>query len=228
MNGHDVSGLRHGLIVSCQAYPDEPMRVASIMAAIAQAAVLGGAVGIRAQGLADIRAVREVVSVPVIGLVKIGKDGVFITPTVTDCVEVAAAGADIVAFDGTTRPRPDRSSVRDCVDAIHAHGKLALADCGSAEDAEHSVAAGADFVATTLSGYTGARPKTDGPDLELLEQMVALTDVPVIAEGRVHTPTDAARCLELGAYAVVVGTAITHPTSITRRFAQELARRPSL
>lgn len=227
MNGPDVSGLPRGLIVSCQAYPGEPMQVASIMAAIAQAAVLGGAVGIRAQGLADIYAVRQAVTVPVIGLVKVGKDGVFITPTVADCAEVTAAGADIVALDGTPRPRPDRSSVRDCVDAIHEHGKLVLADCGSVEDAEHSLAAGADFVATTLSGYTPARPKTKGPDFELLELLIALADVPVIAEGRVRTPAEAVQCLELGAHAVVVGTAITHPTSITRTFAQEIARRSS-
>jgi N-acylglucosamine-6-phosphate 2-epimerase len=225
MNEQDASRLPHGLVVSCQAYPGEPMQVASIMSAIAQAAVLGGAVGIRAQGLADIHAVREAVSVPVIGLVKVGKEGVFITPTVAACVDVAAAGADIVALDGTTRPRPDGSSVRDCVEAIHQHGRLVLADCGSAEDAEHSLAAGADFVATTLAGHTPARPKTNGPDFELLEMLIALADVPVIAEGGVRTPAEAVRCLELGAHAVVVGTAITHPTSITRSFVQEMARK---
>jgi N-acylglucosamine-6-phosphate 2-epimerase len=218
-----LQSLRRGLVVSCQAYPGEPMRHPFVMTAVAQAAVQGGAVGIRAQGLDDLKAIRDAVDVPLIGLVKVGADGVFITPTVADCVDVAGTGAEIVALDGTVRDRPDGSTLADCFDAVHASGALVMADCGSAADAAASVAAGADLLGTTLSGYTGERPRTQGPDFALLSELVASSDIPVLAEGRVRTPDEAAQCLKLGAFAVVVGTAITHPTSITRRFARAMA-----
>lgn len=226
--GHSVTtniiqSLHGGLVVSCQAYPGEPMRHPLIMTAMAQAAIEGGAVGIRAQGLDDLRSIRKAVAVPLIGLVKVGADGVFITPTVADCVNVAQTGAEIVALDGTIRERPDGSTLADCFDAIHANGALVMADCGSAADAAASVAAGADVLGTTLSGYTGERPRTQGPDFAFLSELIENHDIPVLAEGRIRTPDEAARCLELGAFAVVVGTAITHPTSITRRFAHALA-----
>lgn len=214
--------LHGGLIVSCQAYPGEPMRDARIMTAIAEAAVLGGACAIRAQGLDDLRSIRASLDVPLIGLVKVGTDGVFITPTVADCIDVAQTGAEIVALDGTDRDRPDGSSLQDCIDAIHTHGALAMADCGSTANAAASLAAGVDLIGTTLSGHTGDRPRTEGPDFDFLAELVKLTATPVLAEGRIRTPHDAARCLELGAFAVVVGTAITHPTSITRQFASAL------
>jgi N-acylglucosamine-6-phosphate 2-epimerase len=218
-----LESIHGGLVVSCQAYPGEPMRDPDIMTAVARAAVLGGAVGIRAQGLEDLDAIRASTSVPLIGLVKVGADGVFITPTVADCVSVAQTGADIVALDGTARSRPDGSSLQDCFDAIHAHGALVMADCGSLADAAASLGAGADCLGTTLAGYTGDRPRTQGPDFDLVSELVAATDVPVLAEGRIRTPEDALRCLRQGAFAVVVGTAITHPTSITNRFARALA-----
>jgi N-acylglucosamine-6-phosphate 2-epimerase len=203
------------------------MRDPVIMTAVAKAAVLGGAAGIRAQGLEDIRSIRAATSVPLIGLVKVGSTGVFITPTVSDGVAVVEAGADIVALDGTVRDRPDGSSLKDCFDAVHALGALVMADCGSALDAKASLEAGADCLGTTLAGYTGDRPRTDGPDFALLSELVALSDVPVLAEGRVRSPEDGVRCLELGAFAIVVGTAITHPTSITSRFVRAMARQES-
>jgi N-acylglucosamine-6-phosphate 2-epimerase len=199
------------------------MRDPAIMTAVAEAAVLGGAAGIRTQGLADIRSIRAATSVPLIGLVKVGTTGVFITPTVADCIAIVEAGADIVALDGTVRDRPDGSSLRDCFDAVHARGALVMADCGSALDAKASLEAGADCLGTTLAGYTRDRPRTDGPDFALLSELVAMSDAPVLAEGRVGTPEEAVRCLEIGAFAVVVGTAITHPTSITSRFARAMA-----
>lgn len=214
--------LRAGLVVSCQAYPGEPMRRPEVMTAVAQAAVIGGAAGIRAQGLADLAAIHAAVDVPLIGLVKVGDTGVFITPTVADAVAVARTGAEVVALDGTRRPRPDGRPLRDSVAAIHAAGALVMADCGCLDDALAAVAAGADCVGTTLAGYTGDRPKTEGPDLELLAALVAAVEVPVIAEGRVRTPADARACLDTGAFAVVVGTAITHPSSITANFVAAL------
>ena len=217
-----VESLAGGLIVSSQAYPGEPLREPRIMTAMAQAAVLGGAVAIRAQGLADIELIQSTLDVPVIGLVKVGSEGVFITPRVSDCESVARTGVAIVAFDGTLRRRPDGSTLAECVDAIQSHGALALADCGSLEDADASTQAGADCVATTLAGYTGVRRRTVGPDFGLVEELAQTCDVPVLAEGRIRSPADAVRCLELGAHAVVVGSAITHPTTITRTYANAL------
>lgn len=226
MTGHrerDVlAEVRGQLIVSCQAYPGEPMRSPAIMAAVALAVVQGGARAVRAQGVEDLRAIRPLIDVPLIGLVKRGSDGVFITPTVQDAIDCVTAGADVVALDGTARDRPDGRSLRDSIEAVHRAGALVMADCGSVRDAHYSVSAGADCVGTTLAGYTGERAVTTGPDLELLAEMVTAMTVPVIAEGRVRNPEDAAACLSTGAHAVVVGTAITHPTRITRAFVEHL------
>lgn len=213
-----LASLEGGLLVSCQAYPGEPMRDPVIITAVALAALAGGAVGIRAQGLDDLTMIRSRTAAPLVGLVKVGHEGVFITPTVSDAEDVSSAGADIVALDGTTRDRPDRQPLAASIDAIHVAGRLAMADVASLEDARHSVAAGADCVSTTLAGYTEARAATTGPDVDLLAELVDRLEVPVFAEGRIRNPADARRCLDAGAYAVVVGTAITHPTRITRSF----------
>ncbi|MBK8436621.1 MAG: N-acetylmannosamine-6-phosphate 2-epimerase [Austwickia sp.] len=213
-----LTRLRGGLVVSCQAYPGEPMRLPQVMTAMAQAAVIGGAVGIRAQGLADLHSIRAAVDVPMIGLIKTGGQGVFITPTVADAVATARTGVEIVALDGTRRPRPDGFALADAIAAIHDEGALVMADCGCLQDALASVAAGADLVGTTLAGYTGTRPTTLGPDLEFIAGAAAMLSVPVIGEGRIRTPHEARAALDAGAFAVVVGTAITHVTSITRTF----------
>ena len=213
-----LASLRGCLVVSCQAYPGEPMRDPVIITAVALAALEGGAAGIRAQGLDDIAMIRARTDAPLIGLVKVGRDGVFITPTVADAQAICEASADIVALDGTTRPRPDSQPLQASVDAIHAARKLAMADVASLDDARHSIAAGVDCLSSALAGYTPSRPTTTGPDVELLAELVNALDVPIFAEGRIRNPADARRCLDTGAYAVVVGTAITHPTRITRSF----------
>ncbi|WP_029145551.1 N-acetylmannosamine-6-phosphate 2-epimerase [Microbacterium luticocti] len=213
-----IARLRGGLIVSCQAYPGEPMRDPRTMAQIARAAVIGGAAGIRLQGIADIREAADL-DVPVIGLWKDGHDGVFITPTLGHARAVAEAGADIVALDGTRRPRPDGLSLAETIAGLRAdHDVLVMADCGSLADAREAERAGADILGTTLSGYTGEREKTAGPDLELIGQIAAVCHAPIVAEGRIHSPADAAAALSAGAMAVCVGTAITHPTTITGWF----------
>ena len=214
-----IEAIRGKLIVSCQAYPGEPMRHPETMAQMALAAQQGGAAAIRCQGLSDIAAIKGMVEVPVIGLWKEGHEGVYITPTLRHARACIMAGADIVAIDATGRPRPDGLSYGETVAALHAEGAVLMADCGSFEDAQRAVDAGTDIISTTLAGYTGEREKTHGPDIELLEQMVAaFPDVPVICEGRVHTPEQAAAVMRAGAHAVVVGTAITHPTSVTSWF----------
>jgi N-acylglucosamine-6-phosphate 2-epimerase len=192
------------------------------MAAMAQAAVLGGAVGIRADGVADISAIGATVgpNVPIMGIYKVKQpDGsLFITPTGELAGKVIEAGGLLVAIDGTTRPRPGGESLQQVVDAIHSAGGMALADCGTLADARYSIESGVDAIGTTMSGYTPDSPKQEGPDFKLLADMVALGSTPVFAEGRVWTREDARRAIEIGAHFVVVGTAITNPTAITSRF----------
>jgi len=214
--------LEGGLIVSCQAYPGEPMRDPRTMAQIARAAVDGGAAGIRLQGIADIRAAADL-DVPVVGLWKDGDDDVFITPTLAHARAVADAGADIVAIDGTRRPRPDGRSLAETIARLReTHDVLVMADCGSLDDAIAAEAAGADILGTTLSGYSGERPRTPGPDLELVADIRARCGAPIVAEGRIHAPGDAAAARRAGALAVCVGTAITHPSTITSWFVAAL------
>ena len=219
-----LNGLRGQLIVSCQAYPGEPMRDSQTMSQVAQAVVHGGAAAVRVQGLDDIRLVVATVEVPVIGLWKDGDDAVFITPTVRHALAVLDAGADIVAVDGTRRQRPDGLSLAETLLEIRRHSSaLVMADCGSLDDALAAEAAGVDILGTTLAGYTGERPKTTGPDLELVDQLCAETSLPVMAEGRFHTPAQAAAAIAHGAHAVCVGTAITHPTTLTTWFREAVA-----
>ncbi|MDO5683809.1 MAG: putative N-acetylmannosamine-6-phosphate 2-epimerase, partial [Propionibacteriaceae bacterium] len=199
----------------------EPMLDPRTMTQIAQAAVAGGAAGIRGKGLEDLRQMRAALDVPVIGLVKVGDEGVYITPTLADAIEVADTGCEIVALDGTRRERPDGRTLAETITELKAArpGILVMADCGSATDADAAQAGGADLLGTTLAGYTGERPRTPGPDWDCLAEVIDLARVPVIAEGRMYAPTDAARAIAMGAWSVVVGTAITHPTTITGWFA---------
>lgn len=213
--------LKGGLVVSCQAREGNPLHGPVFMAAMAAAAVAGGAVGIRADGVEDIRAIREAIGpeIPIMGIskLKLPDGSLFITPTVASAEEIIAAGANLVALEATTRPRPGGESLAQVVAGIHAAGALAMADCGTFEDAKAAVEAGVDAVGTTMSGYVGG-PKLDGPDFDLIERIAAELPVPVFAEGRVWTREDARRALDLGASFVVVGTAITNPQAITERF----------
>lgn len=217
--------LRGGLIVSCQAYPGEAMRDPNTMAQVANSAVVGGAAGIRVQGIGDIRATAGL-PVPVVGLWKDGDSDVFITPTLEHAKAVADAGADIVAIDGTRRARPDGLTLAETITGLRAHtDALIMADCGSLDDALAAEAAGADLLGTTLSGYSGERLKTDGPDLELIALIAAACERPVVAEGRIHSPAQAAAARDAGAFSVCVGTAITHPSTITSWFVDALGAR---
>lgn len=218
-----IEKLKGKLIVSCQAYMGEPMRHPETMAQMARAAELGGAAAIRCQGLSDIAAIKGRVEIPVLGLWKEGHEGVYITPTLRHARACIAAGADVVALDATGRPRPDGRTFEETVEALKGE-TLVMADCACMDDVRRAVAAGVDIISTTLAGYTDDRPKTDGPDLEFVREAVAEAgDIPVFCEGRVHTPAQAREAMEAGAFAVVVGTAITHPTSITGWFCDALA-----
>ena len=219
-----LAAVKGKLIVSCQALPDEPLHGASIMARMAVAAQMGGAAAIRANGPTDIRAIKTVLDLPLIGLNKRGDSGVYITPTFEDAAAIAAAGADVIALDCTDRRRPDGVAMKDLVKRIRDELRLPVfADVGCLRDALLAVAAGADMAGPTLAGYTDARPMRDGPDFELLSRMIRELPIPVIAEGRIHTPQQARQALDMGAWAVCVGGAITRPRSITARFVAALA-----
>ena len=190
------------------------------MAQMARACELGGAAAIRCQGLSDIAAIKGRVEIPVIGLWKEGHEGVYITPTLRHAIACVNAGADVVAIDATDRPRPDGRTFEETVAALREQcDTLVMADCMTIEDIRRGVAAGCDLVSTTLSHNKAAINTTmdEGPDLPILRQAVEeFPDVPVICEGHVHTPADAAAAMGVGAWAVVVGTGITHPTSLTK------------
>ncbi|UBU12976.1 N-acetylmannosamine-6-phosphate 2-epimerase [Nonomuraea gerenzanensis] len=232
-----LEAIRGRLVVSCQAYPGEPMRDPDTMCRMAQAVAAGGAAGIRAQGLEDLRRIRAALDLPLIGLWKDGDGDVFITPTLGHALAVAATGADIVALDGTRRPRPDGRTLARTIKAVHKRtGRLVMADVSTREEGLAAAEAGADVIGTTLAGYTPYSRRAGGtssevsqappgPDLDLVAELAGELPVPLIAEGRYHTPEQAAEAVRLGAHAVVVGTAITHPATITRWFATAVTRR---
>ena len=217
--------MRGGLVVSCQAPPGSPLAETAHLVALARAAEAGGAAGIRAEGVDSVAAVKEAVGVPVIGLLKRAVPGsdVYITPEPGDARAVAAAGADVVALDATLRARPGGAGVPDFACEL---GVPLLADVDSLEAGVAAREAGAAAVATTLAGYTDGRPVPEEPDLELVRTLAARLDCPVIAEGRYATPADARAALDAGAFAVVVGTAITDAVALTRRFAAALEGGP--
>lgn len=210
------------LIVSCQALSDEPLHGSHIMAKMALAAKQGGAKGIRANSGKDIVAIKDVVDLPVIGIVKQDYDNspVYITPTMKEVEEVVSAGAEIIAIDATCRPRPDGHSLQQFIDQIRATypDVLIMADISTYEEGLRSIELGMDIISTTLSGYTEATKDVSLPNFTLLSQLVETTDIPIICEGGIQTPEEFRKALELGAYACVVGSAITRPQLITKKF----------
>ncbi|AZI43041.1 N-acetylmannosamine-6-phosphate 2-epimerase [Deinococcus psychrotolerans] len=213
--------LKGQLIVSVQADDGSPLRGTPHIVALSRAALLGGAGGLRLRSASDIAAVRAVTGVPIIGLTKQShlNTEIYITATPDEVRGVAAAGADLVAFDGTDLPRP--FSVAELVRAAHDAGVLAMADISTLAEALSAYKAGADIVGTTMSGYTPHSPQLPAPDFELMAQLRE-AGLPFIAEGRLNTPDLAALAQQLGAWAVVVGSAITRPDHVTRWFADAL------
>lgn len=204
--------LHHGLIVSCQAPADSPLHNPTIIAAIAKAAVNQGAVAVRIDSPSHIQATRQQVDVPIIGLWKqqFADSEVYITPRYVEALTVAAVGADIIAIDATLRPRPQGEKMEEMIKKIHGDlGKLVMADVDTIEGAIAAVAAGADILGTTLYGYTQATKHLSPPGFDLLKAMVAQFQIPIICEGGVSSIAQSQEALRLGAYAVVVGTAIT-------------------
>jgi N-acylglucosamine-6-phosphate 2-epimerase len=219
--------LSGGLIVSCQAEEGSPLHSPRFMAASARAAALGGAIGIRANGVADIRAIKRAVPLPIIGIYKRRFPGsaVYITPTFTAATAVVRAGAEIVALDGTSRRRPGGVELSCLLKRIKDElGVLVMADVSTCEEGIRAAAYGADLVSTTLAGYTSYSRQLEGPDLDLIEELALRLTVPLIAEGRITSPQQAREALARGAYAVVVGRAITAPQFITETFVGEMQK----
>lgn len=211
--------LRGGLIVSVQAEATSLLNTPETIALLGRVAVANGAVGVRAEGGERIAAMRRALDVPIIGIVKRSYTGFepYITPTAREIDEVVTAGAEIVAFDATDRPRPDGANIDQMVDVIHHRGALAMADCATADDVGRAAAAGAEIVATTLCGYTPGTRGTALPALGLVRACAA-SGAFAICEGGVGVPEDLRAALAAGAEAVVVGTAITNIDVLVRRF----------
>ncbi|MEF2967966.1 N-acetylmannosamine-6-phosphate 2-epimerase [Paenibacillus sp. M1] len=223
-----IASFQGGLIVSCQALEGEAFYGGEYMAKFAICAEAGDAVGIRANTPADIKAIKAVTKLPLIGLWKQDYDGyeVYITPTLREVEEVIAAGADIVAMDATLRDRPGGVPLQTIVrETKRAHPEvLLMADVSTTEEGIAAEQAGFDLISTTLSGYTPYSPQSSDPDFELIAELSRRVSIPVLGEGRIHTPEQAVRCLREGAFAVVVGGAITRPDTITRKYTEAMAQ----
>lgn len=216
--------IKGKVIVSCQAVPGEPLYVEekSIMYLMARAAKQAGTPAIRTSSIRDVIAIKEETGLPVIGLVKIQYEGFerYITPTMKEVDALVEAGSDVIALDCTEQKRGDGKTISEFISEVRAKYPEAvlMADISTYEEGVNAWKLGMDIVGTTMSGYTPQSPKLDGPDYELVKKLSEAIDVPVIGEGRVHSPQQAVDMLKAGAFAVVVGGAITRPLEIAQRF----------
>ncbi len=217
---NSLEKIKGGVVVSCQALPEEPLHSSFIMGRLALAAAQGGAVGIRANTVADINEIKKQVDLPVMGIIKrdYPDSEVFITATAKEVAELLETPAEIIALDGTGRPRPGGVRLEKLVAQIHQGGRLAMADCSTLAEAVQAEALGFDLISTTLAGYTSYSRKTATPDLELLQAIIRRVKVPVVMEGHTDDPAQVTAALKMGAYCVVVGSIITRPQLITKRY----------
>lgn len=225
-----IEQLKGKLIVSCQALPEEPLHSSFIMGRMALAAKQGGAAGIRANTAEDIEEIRKNVELPVIGIVKRDYPGseVYITPTMKEVDELMALDypPEILALDATENARPGGLKLDQFMRDIREKypNQLLMADCSTVEEALHADEIGFDFIGTTMVGYTSQSKgfHIEENDFKILREIVAKVKGRVIAEGNINTPEKARRVIELGAFAVVVGSIITRPQRITKAFAEAL------
>lgn len=226
-NGNEVLELiRNGLVVSCQALPEEPLHSPFIMGRMAYSAMKGGARGIRANSVEDIKEIKQVVDLPIIGIIKkvYNNSDVFITPTIKEVDLLYNEGVDIIAMDATNRIRPDGKTIEDVFPSIRKTymNQLFMADCSTYEEGKKAYELGFDCIGTTLSGYTNDTQGTNLPDVKLIERLVKDFPIPIIAEGGIWTPSELKYVIELGAHSAVVGTAITRPMEITKKFIEAI------
>lgn len=216
--------LHKKIIVSCQALPHEPLyrKEGGVMVLMAKAAQQAGAAGIRAQGLTDVVQIKEQIDLPLIGIIKINYEGYasYITPTMKEIDALVEAKADIIALDATLQARGDGKTAPEFIREIKAKypDVLLMADISTLEEGIEAEKAGVDFVGTTMNGYTPYTQDYKHFDTVLIENLVKHLNIPVIAEGKIHTPAQAKAALDAGAFCVVVGGAITRPMEIAERF----------
>ena len=226
--GKTIENIKGGLIVSCQALPEEPLHSAYIMGRMAVAAREGGAAGIRANTKEDIAEIKKNVDLPVIGIVKRNypDSRIYITPTMQEVEELMEVHPEIIALDATARLRPNGMQLADFVRELKEAypDQLWMADCSTVEEALFADSLGFDFIGTTMVGYTPQSEglKIEADDFAILREIVSKAEHPVIAEGNIDTPQKAKRVIELGAFCVVVGSIITRPQLITRAFVNAL------
>lgn len=214
--------IKNEVIVSCQALPEEPLHSSFIMGRMAYAAFLGGAKGIRANSVEDIKEIKKTVNLPIIGIIKkvYGDCPVFITPTMAEIDALCEEGVEIVALDATTRIRPDGKTIIEVFPEIRKKypDQVFMADCSSYDDVKVAAELGFDCLGSTLAGYTEETKGTKLPDIALIRRMVTDFNLPVIAEGGISTPEELKEVFQQGVHAAVVGSAITRPMEITKRF----------
>ena len=221
-----IKKLEKQVIISVQAMPDEPLYKEDCLIAMMQSVINGGAKALRLAGARDIINAKKLFDVPVIGLTKPDKlpynwkEIVYITPTIADVQSLISANADIIATDATARPRP-KESLEEILAYIKSHNKLAMADISNFEEGVNARKLGFDIISTTLSGYTQtSKQNMESPDFELLQMLVKELDCPIILEGRIWNVSEVDKAFETGAYAVVIGSAVTRPQLITKRFCE--------
>lgn len=222
----------HGqMIISCQALKGEPLYVEekSIMYLMARAAKQAGTPAIRTNSVRDVIAIRKETGLPVIGLIKIQYPGYdsYITPTMKEVDQLAEAGADVVALDCTMRRRGDGTTINEFLAQIREKypDLILMADISNYEEGVNAWKCGVDIVGTTMSGYTAYTEQKDGPDLELMRRLSRDLDIPVIREGKIHSPEQAVEALSTGVWSIVVGGAITRPLEIAQRFMRAIEDR---
>lgn len=221
-----LNRIKGTVVVSVQAMPNEPLYLEQCMIGMMKSVVNGGAGALRLAGARDVKNAKKLFNLPIIGLTKPNiipknyKELVYITPNIKDVIELVEAGADVIATDATQRKRPNNEKLQDLIKYIHINKRLAMADISTLEEGLNAKELGADIISTTLAGYTleSANSPANEPDFELLKQLVEQTQLPVVLEGRIWKPEQVNKAFELGAHCVVIGSAITRPQLITKRF----------
>lgn len=221
-----LNRIKGTVVVSVQAMPNEPLYLEQCMIGMMKSVVNGGAGALRLAGARDVKNAKKLFNLPIIGLTKPNiipknyKELVYITPNIKEVIELVEAGADVIATDATQRKRPNNEKLQDLIKYIHINKRLAMADISTLEEGLNAKELGADIISTTLAGYTleSANSPASEPDFELLKQLVEQTQLPVVLEGRIWEPEQVNKAFELGAHCVVIGSAITRPQLITKRF----------
>ena len=221
-----LNRIKGTVVVSVQAMPNEALYLEQCMIGMMKSVVNGGAGALRLAGARDVKNAKKLFNLPIIGLTKPNiipknyKELVYITPNIKEVIELVEAGADVIATDATQRKRPNNEKLQDLIKYIHINKRLAMADISTLEEGLNAKELGADIISTTLAGYTleSANSPANEPDFELLKQLVEQTQLPVVLEGRIWEPEQVNKAFELGAHCVVIGSAITRPQLITKRF----------